>query len=55
VQTDVARARGARSIVVLDCGLFGVDSSLSESIVKHPRAHGGDSVSSRSATTCLRA
>lgn len=33
VSTDVARARGARSIVVLDCGLFGVDDSLSESIV----------------------
>ena len=33
VSTDVARARGARSIVVLDCGLFGVDGSLSESIV----------------------
>jgi NTE family protein len=33
VSTDVARARGARSIVVLDCGLFGVGENLSDSIV----------------------
>lgn len=33
VSTDVARSRGAQSIVVLDCGLFGVDGQLSESIV----------------------
>lgn len=33
VSTDVARNRGAQSIVVLDCGLFGVDSDHSESIV----------------------
>jgi predicted acylesterase/phospholipase RssA len=33
VSTDVARNRGARSIVVLDCGLFGVSPDLSHSIV----------------------
>ena len=33
VSTDVARNRGARSIVVRDCGLFGVSRTLSESIV----------------------
>jgi NTE family protein len=33
VATGVARSRGAKSIVVLDCGLFGVDADLSESIV----------------------
>jgi NTE family protein len=33
VSTDVARNRGAKSIVVLDCGLFGVSPTLSDSIV----------------------
>lgn len=33
VSTDIAHARGARSIVVLDCGLFGVEGRLSDSIV----------------------
>jgi NTE family protein len=33
VSTDVARQRGASSIVVLDCGLFGVSSQLSDSII----------------------
>lgn len=33
VSTDVARNRGANSIVVLDCGLFGVSPKLSESII----------------------
>jgi NTE family protein len=33
VSTDVARRRGAASIVVLDCGLFGVSAQLSDSII----------------------
>lgn len=33
VSTDVARKRGAQSIVVLDCGLFGVSGPLSDSII----------------------
>ena len=33
VSTDVARRRGAQSIVVLDCGLFGVSEQLSDSII----------------------
>ena len=33
VSTDVARRRGAQSIVVLDCGLFGVSAHLSDSII----------------------
>jgi NTE family protein len=33
VSTDVARQRGAQSIVVLDCGLFGVSQRLSDSII----------------------
>lgn len=33
IPTDIARKRGAASIVVLDCGLFGVSPRLTDSII----------------------